>query len=276
MNMPSRSTNEVRRERAVRTDSLTSEVTSLSRLWGSLLSAEKRVTDAFFTSERCYLILHTVRDTVPRLTPRQRCILERSLCGECQNTLAIDLGVAASTVAMQGRDALRIIGVSGRPSRCHPLLMLAAMAAVANEQSWGAASSTITEEDRSFSVVSIARPESSLRGSMPSAELDVLRGLVEGLCYRDISERRQTALRTIANQATSAFRRFRVSGRNELVCHLLAKGMRTSPSLSPLSVALPINNVSSSRACAQPSRIDEAASFVASTPRSADWPCGLL
>jgi DNA-binding NarL/FixJ family response regulator len=245
MNLRLKSANELRRERAVLQDTLTSEASSLAKLWSSLLGSEERIVDAFFTSERCYLILDTNHRDLPPLTGRQHQILERALIGEGQKTIALELGVAPSTVAFHAREALRFIGIDGRPSRCHPLPMLAAIAAVSGAESWSAASSIISGEAPPLRVVSVARPEIMLAPTLPNAELDILGCLVEGLCYVDISLRRQTAVRTVANQISAVFRRFRVSGRNELVCHLMAASMRLSSSSAPPSKVAGVSGVPS-------------------------------
>jgi DNA-binding CsgD family transcriptional regulator len=233
MNMPLKPSNELRRHHAVLQDVLTSEGASLARLWSSLLDAEERIADAFFTQDRCYLILESAPPRMAPLTDHRRSMLGRMLRGECQNSLAIELGLAPSTVALNIREGMRCIGMDVRPSRCHPLPMAAALAAVAGAESWIAASSILVEEGRPLRVISLQRPEMQLVDELPSAELDVVRGLVEGIGYQGISQRRQRALRTIANQVSSVFRKYHVSGRNELLCHLLRSAMRpASPGLS--------------------------------------------
>ena len=214
------SANQQRRDRAVLKDLLSCESASLAKLWCSLTTSEERILDAFFTSDRCYLILESA-SRATRLSQRQQLILERVLRGECQKAAAIELGLGPSTVAVDAREALNLIGMDCKPSRCHPLPMAAAMAAVDSAGRWSATSSVI-EEGRPLRVVSISRPETAFAAELPNAEVDILRCLVEGLCHREIAQHRRTSVRTIANQIASVSRRFHVSGRNELVCYLLA------------------------------------------------------
>ena len=253
MNMPLKPSNELRRHHAVLQDVLTSEATSLARLWSSLLDSEERIADAFFTPERCYLILEGTPSPMAPLTDRRRSLLERMLRGECQNSVGIELGLAPSTVAVHMREGLRFIGMHVKPSRCHPLPMAAALAAGAapGAESWTAASSILIDEGRPLRVVSLQRPEVLLVDELPTAELDVVRGLVEGNGYDDISQRRGTTVRTIANQISSVFRKYRVSGRNELVCHLLRSAMRRATSPAPSRDTTPISVVPAAVPCSR-------------------------
>jgi len=235
MILPPPSPFELRRDRAILQDRLTCEASSLIELWSSLRSFEERIIDAFFSSERCFLLLERNREPPRALAETQRRVLEHILAGRCQKFLVIELGIAASTVALHSRQSLRAVGLTGKPSRCHPLPMLAAMASRLNAESWRAASSTLVDDGRTLRVVSVARPEIQLSRTLPRAEFEVLRGLVEGLCYEEISQQRRTSRRTVANQVSSLFRRFHVSGRNELVWHLWGAAMRNATTLPPVS-----------------------------------------
>ncbi|HEY0468663.1 MAG TPA: helix-turn-helix transcriptional regulator [Polyangiaceae bacterium] len=75
---------------------------------------------------------------------------------------------------------------------------------------------------RQLRAIDMPRPEQWLvetRG-LPNAELEVIRGLVEGRSYAEIAALRGTSQRTIANQIAAAFKRLKVSGRNELIPRL--------------------------------------------------------
>jgi len=191
----------------------------LKLLWSELTRGISRIVDSFFTDERCYLLL-ALNATPTPIEGRRLEILEAVLIGSRQKNIAMDKKLAPSTVALNSRLALESLGLSGKPSRAHPLLMLAAQAA-ANQLPASAKCSVIaTEDQRELRVVAMARPDVALSKLLPSAELAVIRSLVEGLCYREIAQRRGTSTRTIANQISAVFRRLRVSGRNELVQRL--------------------------------------------------------
>jgi len=238
MNMPLEPIDNLRRERAALADMLSTEFTDLAALWAALNKGELQIVDNFFTTERCFLVLESSPARTP-LQPRQRLILERILCGDCQNAIAIELDLAPSTVALHAREAMKLVGVTGKPSRCHPLLMAAALAARTEDEPRVGRSSSMAEGQRSFCVISIRRPDRELSALLPPAEQNIVSCLLEGLCYLDICERRGTAMRTVANQIATIFRRFHVSGRNELVCLLLQGGRPHGPPITPSSTPAP-------------------------------------
>jgi DNA-binding NarL/FixJ family response regulator len=171
---------------------------------------------------RCFLLLSLQPSvTCPPLEGRRLEVLEAVLGGLRQKNIAIDLGLAPSTVALNARLALESIGASGKPSRAHPLLMLAARAA-AESGRVTLRCSNIEGPNGELRVVSLARPDLALDGGLPSAELAVIRSLVEGSSYEEIAVSRGTSTRTIANQISAVFKRLGVSGRSELVQRLLS------------------------------------------------------
>jgi DNA-binding NarL/FixJ family response regulator len=149
-------------------------------------------------------------------------ILERILSGQCQKVVGIELGFAPSTVALNARQALEAMGAPGKPSRAHPLLMLAAKAAREQDFSRAASSSFVSGSESELLVLSVMRPERRVSGRLPRAESSVLQHLVEGRSHAEIASLRGTSERTIANQLASIFRRLSVSGRNDLMHSLFA------------------------------------------------------
>ncbi len=205
---------------AIIADQQSASEIDLSLTWRELTQGLSVVVGSFFTSTRCGLVLApTSCPSDPPLAGRRLEILESVLCGLSQNHVALDLGVAPSTIASHARLALEGMGVFGRPSLVHPLLMLAATAT--RQRSLAAGSlSFVTSGSSDLQVIGIPRPDRRLVGVLPSAELEVIRCLVEGCCYAEIAQRRGTAERTIANQITAVFRRLQVSGRSELLQRL--------------------------------------------------------
>jgi DNA-binding NarL/FixJ family response regulator len=186
-----------------------------------------RVVDGFFTDSRC-LLLTTPSPNAAPLEGRRKRIVEAILCGVGQKSIAIELGLAPSTVALNARLGLESLGVWSKPSRVHPLLMSSAVAACEQISGDVAALSYLGPEHGSLRVLSIRRPDDMLAARLPPAELAVIRGLIEGVSYVQIAKRRGTSTRTIANQITAVFRRLKVSGRSELLLRLFKDGMRGS------------------------------------------------
>lgn len=205
---------------AVAADARASTEVSLSQLFGDLTRGRCHVVEEFFSETRCFLVVSFAREA--RFEPiegRRLEILERVLGGMRQKNIALDFDLAASTVALNARLALEALGVSGKPSRMHPLLMLAARAA-ARGVNVDARCASVAGPDGELRVVSLARPDQGLDRDLPSAELAVVRSLIEGCSYEEIAAARGTSTRTVANQISAVFRRLRVSGRSELVHRL--------------------------------------------------------
>jgi DNA-binding NarL/FixJ family response regulator len=225
------------RERAIAADAASTMEMSLALLWRELTRGLCKVVDAFFTDERCYLVVAACAEA-PFDAPagRRLQILEAIMCGTGQKNIAIELGLAPSTIALNARLALASLGVDTKPSRVHPLLMLAAKASNDRDAAFLSRLALIADDHRALRVVAIPRPDRCLAGVLPTAELAVVRSLIEGVCYRDIAQLRGTSTRTIANQITSVFRRMRVSGRSELLLRLFfAEGLGRGPIPQPLS-----------------------------------------
>jgi len=194
---------------------------SLSQLWRALAQGEHGIVDGFFSRERCYLLLSsTKRASSTRVTGRRLAILEAVLSGTRQKSIAIDMVLAPSTVALNSRLALEGLGVNCTPSRAHPLLMLAAKASREALGSTASYSTFVARDGSALTVVAADRPDRFLERMLPAAELEVIRNLVEGRSYAEIAHARGTSTRTVANQITAVFRRLRLSGRNELVQRL--------------------------------------------------------
>jgi DNA-binding NarL/FixJ family response regulator len=194
---------------------------SLALLWKELSLGLCRVVDNFCTRSRLVLVTRAVapgeRLVTPPPSPLR--VLETVLGGACQNSVAIDLELAPSTVATLARSAMESLGVKCRPSHAPPLLMLAARAARELDAQRRGSVSFIDHCGETLRVIGLDWPSLALAG-VPPAERAVLRGLFEGLTHAEIATQRGTATRTVANQLSAMFRRFSVSGRTELIQRL--------------------------------------------------------
>lgn len=217
------------RATAMVADAHSTTTIDLLPVWRELASGLCCVEDGFFSKERCYLLL-SGKSAGPAgpVEARRLEILEAVLGGLRQKCIAIDLGLAPSTVALKFKLALSSIGVLSKPSRAHPLLMLVARAA--GEPAEARYALIATADQRERRVLSVPHPVQHLSAVLPLAELEVVRSLVEGLSYRQIALHRGTSTRTIANQVSAVFRRLGVSGRNELVQRLFRNGNLRRPS----------------------------------------------
>lgn len=76
-------------------------------------------------------------------------------------------------------------------------------------------------------VVSFPIPRADFAGLLSSTEAEIVRGILAGLSNAAIAQRRGTAVRTIANQVASIYRKLEVRSRLEL--SLLALAGRHAP-----------------------------------------------
>jgi len=189
---------------------------ALSSVWQDLIDGRLRVSDAFFTRDRCFLVLVVPRGAVCTLSGRRRLVLEKLLSGQNGKELSFELGVALSTISQDAKLALSQLGFDRTAGRVHPLLAMSARASMSGSLSHGRAG-WFGHANETYRVVGALRPDQQLGPVLPPAELAVVRGLVEGRNYKEIAESRGTSTRTVANQLAAAFRRLGVSGR----CRLL-------------------------------------------------------
>jgi len=207
----------------------------LALVWRELVRGVESVTKEIFSDTHCGLVLApTKAPPLERPAGRRLEIIERVLAGAGQNCVAIDMNLAPSTVALNARQALESLGVSARPSRVHPLLILMATAARQGLLVSGQVSYAQSAEGE-LRVIEVLRPGQRLGESLPDAERTVIDLLIEGHCYLEIAKRRRTAVRTVANQIASAFRRLNVSGRSELIQRLFAVDGLLPPAATPRS-----------------------------------------
>lgn len=220
-------------------DSTPGAEVDLALCWRELIGGVVTIQSGFFGSARCGLLLGAPQ--LPRDAPvegRRLQILESVLSGAGQNCVAIDMDLAPSTVALHARQALESLGVSGRPSRVHPLLMLMATAAHRGVLVSGKVS-YVQSEQGELRVIEVPRPGQRLGESLPGAERVVADLLIEGHCYVEIARKRRTAVRTVANQIAAVFRRLNVSGRSELIQRLFLVDGLLPPAATPRSSPAP-------------------------------------
>src|SRR5258706_6127894 len=96
----------------------------LALTWRELVKRASVIVGSFSSGTRCGLLLSSRQPSSAMVSGRHLEVIESVLSGVGQNCIAIDLGLAPSTVALNARQALESIGGSSRPSRVHPLLML--------------------------------------------------------------------------------------------------------------------------------------------------------
>lgn len=198
-----------------------SESIELAELWRALAGGYRKVVGRFADQQYIGLIVTEPATSAQRaLHARERGLLEAVLSGVCQNRVAIENHLSATSIATYCRHGLETMGYRGTVSRVSPVLMRAASAATQPGSTVRGRFSHIVTDAATYDVVSIERPEKPWSRCFSRSELDVVARLLDGASYMDIASQRGTSVRTVANQIASAFRRMRVSGRAELVAAL--------------------------------------------------------
>jgi DNA-binding NarL/FixJ family response regulator len=234
-------------------DDLTDKTMPLAELWKQLVSGALRIVDTFHSEQRCYLTLtapSTVGKTPRRLSARKVETLQRILLGERQKTVALDCNLAASTIALTVAECLRTLGLDSRTARVPALVAFAAHAARGETETLECKlsdfilpASAECARERSYRVVSVARPDLEIGSSLSAAEYAVARLLVEGKSYAEMAVVRGTSVRTVANQVASVFQKVGVSGRSEFLSCLVRSGRAQASPPQPAPQTAPATNV---------------------------------
>jgi DNA-binding CsgD family transcriptional regulator len=227
--------------RAIEADRATAQSVELGEVWRELSSEQLRIAASFHTAERCYLVLRPGAGSTSqsRLSRSRIGVFERVLLEASQNAVALECGVAPSTVALASRRCLQAMGLTCRAFAVPLLLVMAAHAANGRGGQTRARLAAELEAAPGCRVISVERPDAELLAFLSPAEASVAKLLVEGLTYAEIADVRATSLRTVANQITATFRRLGVSGRLELLRWLSVPDTRR-PSEPPAPTPLPL------------------------------------
>lgn len=208
------------RRQAQETDARLGVGTDLGRVWRKIRHGELLLVDTFCSELRHFVVLTDAAERRPACS--MDCdLLERVLLSDSQKRVAIDSGVAESTLSMQAQRALQAIGARFAPSKA-PLVLAFLVSAAERDSIHQARESRLANGAQQCRVISLARPELRLASALTAAEYHVLCRLVEGLSYAQIAAERGTTTRTVANQVASLFRRLHVSGRGQLISLLVS------------------------------------------------------
>lgn len=150
---------------------------ALDCVWQDLVQGTQRVTDAFFTEDRCFLVLAAAGATAGVLAGRRRHVLEKLLGGQNAKSLAFELGVALSTISQDAKLGLGQLGFARTAGRAHPLLVMSARASSSPAPSSSGRAGWFTHAHETYRVVGAQRPDEHLGPILPPAEFAVVRGL---------------------------------------------------------------------------------------------------
>jgi DNA-binding CsgD family transcriptional regulator len=192
---------------------------SLAGLWHGLMVGEYVVVDSQYGEEQCLARLQRAPRPVP-LKQRRAKTLQRVLLGESPKVIAVELGVALSSVTGACSDCLSATGAGRWTSRAPMWLSMAAHAGAgwrvpdARARKGGGPLPGTLE-------LRCPRPDLSLRGRVTRAEYVVAGLYLQGDSHVNIASQCRVAPRTVANHLASVFRKLRVSGRGDLLSRLI-------------------------------------------------------
>lgn len=192
---------------------------SLAELWHGLLAGEYLVLNSSYAETQCVARLRRVERPVP-LKQRRAKILHRVLLGESPKVVALEQGIAISSITGACSDCLSATGAGRWTSRAPMWLSMAAHAGIGCRlpdpavRILGGPQSEILE-------MRCRRPDLSLKDRLTRAEYLVARLYLEGDSHVKIANQCHSAPRTVANQLASVFRKLRTSGRTDLLSRLI-------------------------------------------------------
>jgi len=215
------STQHALRPLAIQNDSEAGAVFELRILWEQLRCGAWVFRDTFSTHERSYAVLRSPSAPQPP-NPRKLALLERQLLGTAAKVVAIEHGRSLSSITAATQDSLRAMGLGCKSSQASVLLTMAATAELRHElANQHGRLSRVQFEQEEYAVVSALRPDLQFPVQLSLAEAAVLRSLVAGQSYAEISGERARSPRTVANQLAGAFRKLGVSGRRATLERLI-------------------------------------------------------
>lgn len=215
------STQPALRPLSIQRDAEASEPLDLARFWNELRRGACRLCDTFSTADRCYAVAQYWPELRP-LDPRKLELLELVLLGTPPKVIAIERRRSLSSITASVQDCLKAMGLGVHASYASVLLTMAATALHRPALAHGRGRlSMLGLDDEQYVVVSAVRPDLHFPVQLSLAEAAVVRSLVAGNSYAQISAERATSPRTVANQLATAFRKLGVSGRRAAIGRLI-------------------------------------------------------
>lgn len=194
-----------------------------AQVWSALCSGRLRIAEFFQAEKQTLVVLHSrAPETSLRFATngRRRDVLERTLGGQSGKSIALDLGLSASTISIELNKALRHFGLEPRRSGV-PMFLSQLCQTARRAANRDASAGRFWLDGQSFVVLSIPQPDYSLLNQLAQAELEVCHLLLEGRSHAQIARARGTKARTTANQVSAIFEKLRVSGRMALIAQLI-------------------------------------------------------
>ena len=201
---------ELQRFLAVCADAASRTRVELAAIWQELAQGQALLVDHFFTHDRCYAALRSLRES----HPRSRTIAKDGNALEC-----VLLGSGDDRA--NAEQELREMGVEGGPENA-PLLLVMAVHAFRHRAGTGVAHlSELEHQGVVFRIVGAERPDLALSELLDGAELEHTRLMIEGRSAAVIAARSGTSVDEVENRLATALAKLGVKDRLELLQKLV-------------------------------------------------------
>jgi DNA-binding NarL/FixJ family response regulator len=219
---------------ALATVRLAGEACDPAELWELLCAGRLHVCELAADERHAIALLEerSANDaTGHAIAGRRREILERVLEGQSLSFVALDLGMANSTVSAEFKRSATTLGLGRRIAEL-PVLIAQLWFAKKPHARVKAHSCHLHLGCQQLRVLALPRADLKPLLRLSRAEAEVCRLLLEGRSHAEISAARETRPRTTANQISSIFRKFGVSGRLELLTQLAREAVAPNLEMS--------------------------------------------
>lgn len=198
-------------------------------VWHGVLSGRWSIVEHFDDDrDRCFLAKQRdpAAPPAPGLSERERQIVALASRGHSNKLIAYELGVGSSTVAAHLTSAARKLGISSR----EVLLHASAVLDIGGPERAAPFVAATSPSERRDPVVRMSQFQHDgqtyawirieivpkLPASLTSAEAEVATLVIAGLSNTSIAIRRNTSVRTVANQLRSIYAKLSLGSRRQL------------------------------------------------------------
>lgn len=188
---------------------------TLRSVWLGLISGRFSVLSTRTATE--HVTLRIQHRAALRDHARAARIFDAASGGELQKAVAIDMGLAPSSVAAMLRQVTRGMGLSCKFSRLPLAIPLLRHMITRPELVALHLEESPHDKTKPVLVIEMRRCDDVIAAKLSKSEYEVARQLLEGCTYRQMASSRATSVRTIANQISSVFKKLGVSGRFEVL-----------------------------------------------------------
>lgn len=209
------------RERPGQPNGAESRQLPMQQLWTSFGSGTYRIRSVVHSGDHCSVTICRRTARRPLTSSTGWHVAERILCGEQPKVIADDLSVSRSTVCGYWQAAM---GALCEPRYFSKALAFLVLCAGSTRGAFLEPATVHEVNSQGHAVVSVRLDDTRLLSAgLSRAELHIARAVIAGKRAAEICIERQTSPRTVANQLSAIYRKFRISGRRELVIAILVR-----------------------------------------------------